>query len=74
MNQCGYIQVLLVEHIKQTINMFNSVTFLCLSPARIWISNAICHGFIFVKFIEVSGACRFVVIGGIADYHCVNFL
>ena len=71
MNQCSYIQVQLVEHIKQTCL---TLTFLCLSPARIWISNAICHGFIFVKFIEVSGACRFVVIGGIADYHWMNFL
>ena len=28
-----------------SINRFNPATIMCLSQARIWISNAICHGF-----------------------------
>ena len=52
------------------ISRFNPITFLCLSKAKIWISNVICSAF----FFGVEVIYRFVDIGGIVDHHCLNFL
>ena len=57
------------------INQFNPAILLCLSQARIWISNVICCDLYF-KFNEFSWeviVC-FVDTGKIVDHHCLNFL
>ena len=53
---------------------FNTATFVCLSHARTWISNVICHG-IFVVFhgLRWEEVVRFVDIGEIVDHYCLNF-
>ena len=35
-----------------TINRFNPITFLCLSQAKIWISNVVFHGFFLCSVSE----------------------
>jgi hypothetical protein len=37
------------------INRFNSTTFLCLSQARTWIYNIICHGLFCVQWVKMRG-------------------
>jgi len=56
------------------INWFNTATFLWLSQARAWISNAIWHGLFYVQWFEARGDCCFVDISEIADNRCLNFL
>jgi hypothetical protein len=49
---------------------------LCLSQARTWISNVICHGLLCVQWVQLRWeviVCL-VDIGGIDDHHCLNFL
>jgi hypothetical protein len=41
-----------------SINWVNNVTFVCLSQARTWISNVICHDFFFM-----IGELRWVPVG-----------
>ena len=48
--------------------------FLCLSQARTWISNVICHGLFMFSELRQEVFVRFVDIGGIGDHHCLNFL
>jgi hypothetical protein len=40
------------------LNQFNG-TFLCLTQARIWISNIICHALFCVQWFEMRGGCSF---------------
>ena len=58
------------------IYRFNPATFLCLSQARTWIFNVICHGNFCVQWVQIKWEMivRFVDIGGIDDHHCLNFL
>ena len=39
------------------ISLFNPVTFLCLSQARVWIPNVICHGLLCVHWVKVRSDC-----------------
>jgi hypothetical protein len=55
--------------------------FLCLSQARTWISNIICHGLFMFNELKWEARCerwevinRFVYIVGIVDPHCLYFL
>jgi len=54
------------------INRFNSATFLCLSKARICISNTICRDIFCIQLIQVF--VHLIDFGGIVDHHCLNFL
>jgi hypothetical protein len=57
-----------------SINRFNSVTILCLSQARIWISIVICCGLSFVlSELRLGVIVRFVDIGGIDDLCELSF-
>jgi hypothetical protein len=56
------------------INRFNTATFLWLSQARAWISNAICNGLFYVQWFEARGDCCFVDISEIVDNRFLNFL
>ena len=47
---------------------------MCLSQAETWISNVICHGRFVFNELWREAIARFVDIGGIVDYHCLNFL
>ena len=51
-------------------------TFLCLSQARIWISNVKCHGLFYVQWVLLSweAIVGLVDVCGIDDHHCLNFL
>ena len=53
---------------------FNPVTFVCLSKARTWISNAICNVVFFFVFSELwlEEIVRFVDIGGLISHRCLN--
>jgi hypothetical protein len=55
---------------------FNPATFLCLSQARTWISNVICHSLFCVQWVQLKWEVivRFIDIGGIDNCHCLNFL
>ena len=52
---------------RDTLNQFNSVTFLCLSLARDWISNNICCGLFVFSHLRREVNVHFVGIGGIVD-------
>jgi hypothetical protein len=58
------------------INWFNPTICLCLSQARICISNVICRGLFCVQWLQLRWKVivGFVDIGGIDDHHCLNFL
>ena len=58
------------------IDRFNIATSMCLSQARTWISNVICHGLIICSMIMIwSGRWLHLVdISGIVDYNCLSFL
>ena len=58
------------------INLFNPATFMYLSQAITWISNAIYHGLICVQWVQLrwEAIVRFVDIGRIGDHHCLIFL
>ena len=55
------------------IKWFNPTTLLCLSQARTWISNVICHGLFCVQWVKMKGDCSFNI-GGIVDHRCLNIL
>ena len=72
-------------HTKRKINHNGLITngimmprhILCLSPARNWISNVLCHGLLNFSVSEgerweVRGERWFVDIGGIVDHHCLS--
>ena len=44
---------------KRPINWFNLGTYLCLSQARTWISNIVCHGLFCVQWVKMRGDCSF---------------
>ena len=56
------------------INWFNPATSLCLSKARSWISNVICHGFFMFNELTWKLIVCFVDIGGMVNHHCLKFL
>ena len=45
-----------------TIKQFNKVTFLCLSQATTWISNAICHGLLFLCSMSRGDRWLFILL------------
>jgi hypothetical protein len=46
-------------YFKRAFYRFNPAPFLCLSEARTWIPNIICHGLFNVQWFEVRGDCSF---------------
>jgi hypothetical protein len=58
-----------------SINRFNCATFLCLSQARTWIFNVMCHGLFFVySGLMWEMIVHFVDIDGIVYIHSLDFL
>jgi len=61
-----YIQEALYKRSKILLSLFH---------ARVWISNDICCGlFVLKSYMTSEVHVWFVVIGGIVDHHCLNFL
>ena len=62
-------------HWLPTATSFTTLYCGCLSQARTWISKAICHDIFFLVFNGLwwDEAVCFNDIGGIVDYHCLNF-
>jgi len=51
------------------IDQFKLNTFLCLSQARTWISNVLCHGLLMLNELRWGVVVCFVDTGGIIDHH-----
>jgi len=48
--------------------------YVCACPKQgHWLQNVICHGFYYVQWLRWEFTVLFVDIGGIVDYHCLNF-
>ena len=64
-----------MREVWDPINRFNPATFLCMSHVSTRISNVICMSWTFVfTELRLKVIVRFLVIGGIVDHHCLNFL
>ena len=57
-----------------SINYLSNATFVCLSQAMTWISNAICYDLFCIQCFEVRGGFHLVDVDGIVGHHCLNFL
>jgi hypothetical protein len=68
---CFFSKIISEERGWDSINWFNTATFLCLSQARTWISTQITWSFL--CSMSWDERCLFVLLISV-DNHCFNFL